>query len=120
MKYLMMILVFAVGISCNSTKKTADAEAEGARFVVSFFSPGNGIDRKALARFNDFLKANYPELEANRVQWGREGEIDYCFALAKMKKEEQVIFIKKAKAAIGDTSRVNYYENKACRKPRDS
>lgn len=73
---------------CKRKKKKKAAQAEQAKvnsssLVVSFVSFGSGIDYKAIPGFEqqitDFNKKNNCQIEYTKFNWGREGEVDYCF-----------------------------------------
>lgn len=111
-------------ISCRSPKEKQATAVEvsnetSARFIVSFFSPGNGIDHKARAKLVEFLKGHTPTLAVTKTKWGREGEVDFCFMLSELSEKEQETFIKKVRDLLAKSSRVRFYENKECRKPRE-
>ena len=59
--------------------------------VVTFSSRGSGIDGKAMNKLDEIVislglnKAESTPLE--KVSWGREGEIDYCFDLSLIDEE---------------------------------
>ncbi|MEN9339871.1 MAG: hypothetical protein RIQ62_1183 [Bacteroidota bacterium] len=51
--------------------------------VVSFISTGSGIDYQSLPGFeksvSDFNARQHCQLMYRKKNWGREGEVDYCF-----------------------------------------
>lgn len=120
----MALLGLLFSSSCRSPKdkqpSTVEVSDEStARFIVSFFSPGNGIDHKARAKLVEFLKGHTPALTVTKTKWGREGEVDFCFMLAELSKKEQEAFIKEVRELLAKSSRVRFYENKECKKPRE-
>ncbi|MCI5055811.1 MAG: hypothetical protein MRY83_06860 [Flavobacteriales bacterium] len=105
-------------LSCSNPNLNSKAEQNKTRFIVSFFSPGNGIDKEARSSLLNFLKKDYPSITYNEVAWGREGEKDYCLTLDELKSKEQLEFIRKVKELLKNSEKVNYYENRVCRKPK--
>ena len=83
--------------------------------IVSFYSPGNGIDYKTANEFEDFLKSYVPKVNYDIIHWGREGETDYCIDLLGLDKKEQESFKEKAKTTALKSDRVNISENEKCR-----
>jgi hypothetical protein len=66
-----------------TTNSKPQEEIKLAQLVVSFASMGAGIDAKARQQFLEHLtwfntKHNI-ELMYDKKNWGREGEVDYCF-----------------------------------------
>jgi hypothetical protein len=85
------------------------------RLIVSFYSPGNGIDHKALALFSTEILSKNENITYSKVSWGREGERDYCFQLAELSAEQQVAFIKEVNTLLGSVKRIRILENQECR-----
>lgn len=110
--------------SCASVKnkketKTDEVALEAtSRLIVSFYSPGNGIDRKAKAKFDTFLSDYKPTLAYSSTKWGREGEIDYCFDLKELSPEQQEAFVASAKELLSGSKKVRFSENELCRNLR--
>ena len=85
-----------------------------ARLVVSFNSICCGINAK---KHNDLLRflKKYPTVTYSKINWGKQGELDYCFKLSELKPEEQERFIKKVKKLLGADSRfITIQENISC------
>jgi len=122
--YGFVLLAFLVTVACNSTKKaskevtaTEDVKSESGdnhRLIVSFFSPGNGIDHKVKKKFVEFLSASYPEVKYESNRWGKEGEVTLCFSLNKLGEKDTDKFIKESKEVLASSSRVHVYENAPC------
>lgn len=85
------------------------------RLSVSFYSIGSGIDQETRAKFEKFVAEYSPQVTVQSKRWGREGEIDYCFRLAELTKDQQEDFIRKAKNVIGSSKLVHFNENASCR-----
>jgi hypothetical protein len=85
------------------------------RLIVSFYSPGNGIDHKALALFSADILSKNESITYSTVSWGREGERDYCFQLAELSAAEQVAFVEEVNTLLGSVKRVRILENQECR-----
>lgn len=82
--------------------------------VVSFYSPGNGINRKAKTDYDAFLEGFKGKVEVEQVRWGREGEIDYCLKLSNLSAAEKKDFIVRSKQLLEKADRVNITENTGC------
>ncbi len=126
MKKLMIVMIsgsLALTGACKNKEKAATAAADsktataGAekkemyRFVVSFFSPGNGTDGEAIRKLDDFLATHAKKPKADQIRWGREGEVDYCFKLKEFSTGEQKKFIEEVQKLIGSSERVRFSEN---------
>ncbi|MFY0674698.1 MAG: hypothetical protein JXQ87_14965 [Bacteroidia bacterium] len=117
---ILALSLFFLG-SCWSSKNKTDTNPENtdnSRFIVSFYSPGDGINRTAKQKFISFLENLEPSLSYNEVKWGREGEVDYCFALTEMKKADQDAFVKSVKELLAKADKVKFSENSPCRNSR--
>ncbi|MFT5952909.1 MAG: LmbE family N-acetylglucosaminyl deacetylase [Bacteroidia bacterium] len=126
--YYTLILV---ALSACSSKKNASTDTSKAaedavevmseaqsRLIVSFYSPGNGIDHKALALFSTEILSKNKNITYSTVSWGREGERDYCFPLAELSAEEQVAFIEEVNTLLGSVKRVHILQNQECRQSK--
>jgi hypothetical protein len=88
--------------------------------VVSFYSIGSGIDRPIAQEF-DYLVKDFQEqfgdhFSAERIRWGREGELDYCIQLGEMKPENRKQFRERADVILKKSARVHVTENTTCRR----
>lgn len=84
------------------------------RYVVSFYSIGEGIDGKVKDAFVKFLESYPKKIAYTPAHWGREGEIDYCLALNELSGAEQTEFIKKANEILSKSRLVHTQENAKC------
>lgn len=84
------------------------------RFVVSFYSTGQGIDGTVHGEFVKFLDSYPKKITYEPKHWGREGETDYCLALSELSSSEQLDFINKAKAILSKSKLVHQKENAQC------
>ena len=84
------------------------------RFVVSFYSIGQGIDGTIHGEFVKFLDSYPKKITYEPKHWGREGEIDYCLALSELSSAEQMDFVNKAKVILAKSKLVNLKENSQC------
>ena len=120
-----ILVIFLLFFACKGTKETTnlpDKEVasketnEGNyRLVVSFFSPGNGIDHKMKREYVEFI-ANYKaKISYEQIGWGKEGEVDFCFSLKELYIKEQDEFVKKSKELLSKSNRIHIYENAPCR-----
>ena len=55
------------------------------------------------------------QLSYETTNWGREGEVDYCFKLTELDKKKQKLFIIETKEILKTSSLVRYKENITCR-----
>ncbi len=84
------------------------------KVLVSFYSIGAGIDIEAHDKFKEFLMNSHPKLVYEEAAWGREGEVDYCFRLFDMNKEDQQTFITDLKKIAEKSDRMRVEEDKPC------
>lgn len=91
-------------------------------YTVSFISIGSGTDREARKRYDRFIldceEANNTKLTYQKVNWGREGEMDYCFEIGALIPSIQEKFIAESKDILKESQLIRYVENKPCREPR--
>ncbi len=103
------------GTNAHKPGAVVNQAAEGKsikyRFVVSFYSPGNGIDGEAVDRLEKFLASHPKKPVVDKIRWGREGEVDYCFHLKEFSTKGKKKFMEEAKKAIGTSERVRYEEH---------
>jgi hypothetical protein len=101
----------------NQSVKTESSVSEDTsyRFIVSFISIGSGIDKKAKNHYEEFL--NDFQLKHNvtilyeKKYWGREGEVNFCFMLNELNKEDQEKFILESKNLLSNSTRVRFKES---------
>ena len=111
-----------VAISCKSrqtlntseTSNGSNSKATIYRLIVSFISRGSGINSEKRAAFLAYVEAHAKKPASERVSWGREGEVDYCFTLAGLSKKEQVEFVKEIKNIVAGSDQVIVSENSEC------
>lgn len=90
----------------NSDEKNPPQNgAEKVRLVVSFVSRGEGIDLKTKTTFEQWL-ATKNNVAWDVHEWGREGELNYCFPLNNMKASEQDAFVKEVRQQLAGRSMV--------------
>jgi hypothetical protein len=125
MRYFLIPIVFLCLMACKNSEKANKEESKLTnltvdsdsicRFQVSFISIGSGPDRPAKQKFNDFIsdfnKLNNLNITPKIVNWGREGEQDYCFKLEGIKTEIQEKFISDSKLLFTDNNLVKSFEN---------
>lgn len=99
----------------NSTTEGNPKESNILR--VSFYSIGTGIQHNAVSGFksiiNDFEAQHKVTVEYRTKNWGREGEIDYCVDLNKMRKDLRPLFVNTTREKL-DGYQVHIYENSVC------
>lgn len=107
----------------STNNQNENPETEIYSLVVSFYSIGAGIDR-AVAQEFDYLVKDFQEqfgedFSAERVSWGREGEVDYCIQLDKLKTVSLDSFKSRAEIILKKTDRVHSKENAPCIRRRN-
>ncbi|MEX0811032.1 MAG: hypothetical protein WD048_02370 [Chitinophagales bacterium] len=121
-KIAYVILVSLLVNACNNSKNiniTSSTKNDGTDInyglVVSFYSPGNGIDHKTKNKFVEFISNYKVKIDYEKASWGKEGEIDFCILLTDLTKQEKVDFIQESKDLLAKSSKVRVYENAPCR-----
>ena len=108
--------------STNNQNKNQETEIYS--LVVSFYSIGSGIDRSVAQEFDYLIKDFQEQFGENfvseRVSWGREGEIDYCIQLGKLKTASLDSFKSRAEIILKKTDRVHTKENAPCIRRRNN
>lgn len=104
----------------NSNKNASQQINENSfRFIASFYSKGQGIDGNTLENYIKFLKefeiTKGSSLNYEIVNWGREGETDYCFKLSSLNTNEQEQFIIDSKNILRHSELVYTSENTLCK-----
>lgn len=124
MKALIMILTSALlmaGSACKTKKEAAGIKLESGKYhlLVSFYSPGDGIDAAAVSKYDEtiakFEKENKVTISVEKAPWGREGEVDYCISLNDLSASKQKAFIDLTKQTLSTSTKVNILENCACK-----
>jgi hypothetical protein len=107
----------------SSTNQNQIPQPENYSLVVSFYSIGSGIDRPVAQEFDylvkDFQEQFGEDFIAERVSWGREGEVDYCIQLGKLKPTASASFKSRADIILRKTERVHSKENAPCIRRRN-
>jgi hypothetical protein len=107
----------------SSTGQNEISQTENYSLVVSFYSIGSGIDRPVAQEFDylvrDFQEQFGEDFSAERVSWGREGELDYCIQLDKLKSASKESFNSRAESILKKTERVHSKENAPCIRRRN-
>ena len=105
------------------TNPNEKAQIENYSMVVSFYSIGSGIDLPVAQEF-DYLVKDFQEQFGNdfsyeKVGWGREGEVDFCIQLDKLKSVSMETFKKRADEILKKSERVHSKENAPCIRRRN-
>ena len=107
----------------SNTNQNEIPQTENYSLVVSFYSIGSGIDRPVALEFDylvkDFQEQFGDDFSAERVSWGREGEVDYCIQLYKLKSASRDSFKSRAESILKKTERVHSKENAPCIRRRN-
>lgn len=109
-------------LSCHSNKQSTENNTPPvdatSRFSVSFISIGAGTDGKAKDQFEQFMTAfeqkNNVKLKYEKINWGREGEVDYCFDLTGLDAKKRTQFVAETKELLQSSTLVQYKENEPC------
>ena len=134
-RLLSLSLILTAFISCKSVDRQTDSKKITAtnsrknnsqqinessfRFIASFYSIGQGIDGKTLESYITFLKefeiTSGSSLNYEIVNWGKEGETDYCFRLSSLSVKEQEQFITDSKNILKHSELVSTSVNTICK-----
>lgn len=114
---LLLVTLFIGLIACTSSKKNATTEDSGETYymVVSFYSPGNGIDHKMKKEYIEFINTYTGSVIYEEISWGKEGEIDLCITFIGKSTQKEHDFIKESRKLLSASHRINIYENSECR-----
>ena len=132
-RYLLIIpLIISLTVTCKNSKNSTKAgdtpvlksetltNDSAARFIVSFYSIGSGVEGDQIEKLLNFIdeygKSKNKDIGYDRTFSGREGEVDYCFKLKELNAGEQKDFIVKAKSTLKSGKWITYFENQRCRK----
>lgn len=130
MKKIILAIASISFFACANSKKSTrektlnetEVVAKNYQFTVSFISIGSGTDANARNSFDKFVtnfeQKNNTKLAFVKVQWGREGEMDYCFDMNIMSLPQQEKFIAESKALLKNSKLVRYERNAICREGR--
>jgi hypothetical protein len=89
------------------------------RLVVLFISKGSGINEKARAEFETWLRGQSKPVKWENTRWGREGEQSYCLKLDEFStSKEQDKFVQDARIALSGKDLVLIEENVPCKGKR--
>jgi len=110
-------------VALNPDTTTVKTSVTGvARFIVSFYSIGEGTEQNQIQKLESFLllfrQRTGKNIPAEKTSWGREGELDYCISLSELSSGDQSMFIRDVKEELKTARWVNFSENSPCRKPR--
>ena len=103
----------------QSTKLSRDpSQGEKYRLVVTFYSIGQGSEIRLINAFEDSIGAfsglKGKTIDYEKVQYGREGETDFCLKLNELTPEEQEEFVRKAHETLKEARWVHIKENEPC------
>jgi hypothetical protein len=113
-----VMLSFACKHTKNTEKTTTTPSPTTYRAIVSFGSKGNGIDSKTIAALESYVitfgKKVDKTITFEKVNYGKEGEVDYCFALSELSKSKQDEFVQGLKNVTKSGQIVFVNENTVC------
>lgn len=93
-------VVTNVSMPEETTTGSAPADTTLCRLVVSFISKGAGIDLATRGQFDKWLAKDHAGFTFTTTQWGREGEVNYCFNLRAKSEAEQAAFVRDVRAFL--------------------
>ncbi len=125
--YVVLALIVIFAVSCRGSKNikkhpTSKIEQTDAStiypLIISFYSSGGGIDRQMKKDFESYITETHKNLVFEKISWGREGELDYCFSLKGLDKDKSAQFIADTKDFLSKSTKVHIIENEACKHKR--
>jgi hypothetical protein len=135
MKNLIFLIAMFALFACKSAKNVTDKKTINStnqntissdinyRFSVSFISIGSGIDKQSKHKYDQYIteyeQKNKLQLSYETTNWGREGEVDYCIQLGKLKPTASASFKSRADIILSKTERVHSKENAPCIRRRN-
>ncbi|MEP7169751.1 MAG: hypothetical protein ABI855_10320, partial [Bacteroidota bacterium] len=82
---------------------------------VSFISIGEGTDQHGKEILDSFLNEwatnHKQEIGYQTFQWGREGEVNFCFSLSELNEKQQMEFINGIKEKFKGHDLIKFTEN---------
>jgi hypothetical protein len=100
--------------TASSASASTTPQSDNVRFVVAFYSIGQGIDGATHDEFVKFLNSYPKKISYEPMHWGREGETTYCLSLSEISLAEQTEFIQKANSILKKSKLINVRENIPC------
>ena len=119
--FSLIVLLWLPTLSVLSGNRL-QAKERNYRLIVSFYSICCGINGKAKEKLDEFV-SNYERDKRTRlaretVNWGREGEIDYCFKLSGLRSREENRVVSEIKKLVKGFDLVHIQENAPCKNKR--
>src|SRR5687767_5181708 len=113
------VLALAVGCADDVGRTEADLQtapdpSAAYRVVVSFQSPGTGIDTTAFDEVLALVGAHDIDLSPDIFTWGLEGERNLCFQIAGLNTEAQALFVTDLQAISEAAQYVMVLEHARC------
>lgn len=108
-------------LGCKSSKQSMEqSAADLSYYTVSFISIGTGIDYEARIDCMEFIKEFEDQFEVilsyQTINWGREGEVNYCFDLSNLNQEHSNIFKEELEGLLQKSSLVQFNTSEICKK----
>lgn len=100
--------------STTTTTTVEENTTQKYRLIVSFISKGEGTDSNKRKEFLTFIESHPKKPTAKIINWGREGETDYCFTLSELLKKEQIEFVNQVKKIVAGSALVSVSEDVEC------
>ncbi|GEM_PF-2407520 len=105
-------------IDKNETKQATQT----GYLVVTFSSRGSGIDGKAIDKLESLISSlglnNSKTAQFEKVPWGREGEVDYCFDLSVIENDLALNLKTKIESEFSDNKLVQVEQHENCPRKR--
>lgn len=102
-------------VSKKTDSKTSEFKTGSYRLIVSFISKGAGFDSQKKNALVSFIENHPKKPKYNTVQWGKEGEVDFCFKLTEWSDKEQADFVNEVKTKMKGSDLVVILENTECK-----
>ena len=117
-KIILLLSIIVLATACKNTKSTQKKE-DTYRVIVSFISKGEGPDAKTQATLESYLityakKIKKSTIVYDKIPYGKEGEVDYCFYCKEMKKAQQKDFVAGLTNLTKEAPLVVVKENAVC------
>lgn len=90
MKTLRKIALLAIFALLYGKSNVIHAQSDSKKYdmVISFISTGSGIDAASFEKVSNYLNGN-SKLKMEKLNWGREGEVDFYLDFDGLKRKEK-------------------------------
>ena len=106
----------------DEKQSNTQTKKEIENIVVSFISIGEGIDFEVAESYKQFIdtwkSASGKSVTYETVNWGREGETDYCIDMTNISDNESKKFLSETQQRLKNNNLVKIDTNQKCREAR--